>query len=214
MTSLASGNVALVACAECGGAIQPTYVSRTGKTLEKRGVKFCSKACSKRRTKRERARRDAAVEADAARVRLAKVDKLAIAGMVASGLRSSPNKRKVTTVDSQGKAVRVLTVTEVTLAVLKRAGIEFSVDEGGVARAVFCDRCQARFTPHSATHKRCVACRVENRRQLVRDRMHRLKDANAASPCKDCGTTSLARSRGQGLCLPCQKERRPRLRPA
>ena len=71
-----------------------------------------------------------------------KADRLLIAGAIAPVLRDKPSRR-IKTIGHAGNVIREVTDTEVTLAILKRASIEFDVTDQ--KRSQYCNVCGARL---------------------------------------------------------------------
>jgi hypothetical protein len=95
---------------------------------------------------------------DAELPKLCRAERLQIAGQVAPVLRRR-QPRKVTTLDAEGKPVRVVTDIDVAQAALDRLGIEIAVQPGKRPTMVLCKDCKRpRRVLAGAMPIRCRRC--------------------------------------------------------
>ena len=102
------------------------------------------------------------------------LEKLAIAGYAAARIRGT-RVRKITTVDADGRPVRVIDSDEMQGKLLQRQGIEF--DAKGMIECVACGRKYPRRRSSGQPVRLCGRCLREAKRIVV-----------APVACVDCGT--------------------------
>lgn len=116
--------------------------------------------------------------------KMSAAERLALGGAVAPILRrKAGHGRRITTVDKEGKPVRVVDDVALATSLLTRAAIEFSVEKGG--RVVKCRGCRAPMAkdkPTARITRICAACR---------DRK-----------CSECASPIDYKNRS-GMCLKC-----------
>lgn len=97
---------------------------------------------------------------NAADIKLRKIDRLNVAATVAPVLRGKKKPRRITTVDEDGKPVRVITDVELAKQVLKRADIEFSVQDGVRPKQIVCELCGSlvNVARSARVPRRCRKC--------------------------------------------------------